>query len=178
MDDGSTIDLVNSLTFTGTSGSETINGLNADDILFGLDGADTLNGNNGDDALHGGNGSDDLYGGDGDDVLYGGAGVDMLYGQSGADTFVFDDIASSDNVQDFNLSEGDKLDVSDLISGYDPLSDAISDFVQITESGSNSYLSVDADGGADNFFQVAYLYNTTGLTDEEALETSGNLIAA
>ncbi|MGH1377183.1 MAG: type I secretion C-terminal target domain-containing protein, partial [Alphaproteobacteria bacterium] len=123
-------------------------------------------------------GSDYLYGGGGDDVLYGGSGIDMIYGQSGADTFVFDDITSSDNIQDFNLSEGDKLDVSDLISGYDPLSDAISDFVQITESGSNSYLSVDADGGADNFVQVAYLYNKTGLTDEEALETSGNLIAA
>ena len=181
LDDGSTIDLLNNLTFTGTAGNETINGLNANDILSGLDGDDTLNGNNGNDALHGGDGSDYLYGGSGDDVLYGGAGVDMLYGQSGADTFVFESssaLSASDNIQDFNLAEGDKLDVSDLLSGYDPLTDAISDFVQITESGSSSYLSVDADGGADNFVQVTYLYNATGLIDEEALETSGNLIAA
>ncbi len=74
------------------------------------------------------------------------------------------------------MADGDKLDVSDLIAGYDPLTDAISDFVQITESGSHSYLSVDADGGGDNFVQVAYIYNETGLTDEEALESSGNLI--
>ncbi|MBV1889115.1 MAG: type I secretion C-terminal target domain-containing protein, partial [Proteobacteria bacterium] len=139
---------------------------------------DTLNGSAFNETLFGRDGADTLYGHDGDDVLYGGAGVDMLYGQSGADTFVFDDTASSDNVQDFNLAEGDKFDVSDLLSGYDPLTDAISDFVHITESGSNSYLSVDADGGADNFIQVAYLYNATGITDEEALETSGNLIAA
>jgi hypothetical protein len=39
-------------------------------------------------------------------------------------------------------------------------------------------LNVDTDGGADNFVQVAYIYNATGLTDEDALETSGNLIAA
>ncbi|PCI54061.1 MAG: hypothetical protein COB36_11180 [Alphaproteobacteria bacterium] len=181
LDDGSMIDLLNNLTFTGTASGETINGLNANDILFGLDGADTLNGNNGNDALHGGDGSDYLYGNAGDDVLYGGAGVDMLYGQAGADTFVFESstaFTASDNIQDFNLSDGDKLDVSDLLIGYDPLTDAISDFVQITESGSNSYLSVDADGGADNFVQVAYIYNETGLTDEDALETSGNLIAA
>ena len=105
----------------------------------------------------------------------------MLYGQDGADTFVFEAdsaFTASDNIQDFDLSEGDVLDISDILSNYDPLNDAITDFVQITESGSNSYLSVDADGGADNFVQIAYLYNATGLTDEEALETSGNLIAA
>lgn len=178
LDDGSTIDLLNNLEFTGTAGNETINGLSADDILFGLDGVDSLRGNSGNDILYGDGGSDYLYGGSGEDVLYGGAGVDMLYGQAGADTFVFDDTVSSDNIQDFNLSEGDKLDISDLLIGYDPLTDAISDFVEITESGSNSYLSVDADGGANNFVQVAYIYNETGLTDEDALEVSGNLIAA
>ena len=178
LDDSTTIDLLNNLTFAGTSSNETINGLNGSDILSGLDGNDTLNAKDGDDSLFGGNGSDYLYGNGGDDVLYGGAGIDMLYGNAGADTFVLDDLSYSDNIQDFDLTAGDKLDVSDLLIGYDPLTDAITDFVQITESGSNSYLNVDADGGADNFVQVAYIYNETGLTDEDALETSGNLIAA
>ncbi|MBT3022062.1 MAG: calcium-binding protein [Candidatus Thiodiazotropha sp. (ex Lucina aurantia)] len=160
LDDGSTIDLLNNLTFKGTSGNDTINGTKMSDTLDGLAG------------------SDYLYAGDGDDVLYGGAGIDMLYGQAGADTFVFDDTASSDNIQDFDLTAGDKLDISDLLIGYDPLTDAITDFVQITETSGNSYLNVDVDGGADNFVQVAYIYNETGLTDEEALETSGSLIAA
>ena len=158
LDDGTVIDLLNNMTFTGTSGNDYIYGLNASDTLNGLDG------------------SDYLYAGNGDDVLYGGSGIDMLYGQSGADTFVFNDLSSSDNVQDFDLTAGDKLDVSDLLVGYDPLTDAITDFVQITESSGNSYLNVDADGGANNFVQVAYIYNETGLTDEDALETSGNLI--
>lgn len=68
------------------------------------------------------------------------------------------------------------MDISDLLSDYDPLSDAIADFVQITENSGNSYLNVDTDGGADNFVQVAYLYNEIGLTDETSLEASGNLI--
>ena len=160
LDDGTIIDLLNNVTFTGTSGS---------DYMWGLSSADTLKGLAG---------SDYLYGDGGDDVLIGGEGADMLYGQGGADIFLFDDLASSDNIQDFDLSEGDKLDISDLLIDYDPLTDAITDFVQITESGGNSYLNVDADGGADNFVQVAYIYNETGLTDEDALLNSGNLIAA
>ena len=114
-------------------------------------------------------------------MLYGGAGIDMLYGEAGSDVFMFESISAftaSDNIQDFKLAENDKLDISDLLVGFDPLTSAITDFVQITETGTNSYLSVDSDGGADNFVQVAYIYNETGLTDEDALLTSGNLIAA
>lgn len=160
LDDGTIIDLLNDLTFTGTSGSDYMWGLSSGDTLQGLAGSDWL------------------YGDGGDDVLIGGEGADMLYGQGGADIFLFDDLTSSDNIQDFDLSEGDKLDISDLLIDYDPLTDAITDFVQITESGGSSYLNVDADGGADNFVQVAYIYNETGLTDEDALLSSGNLIAA
>ncbi len=161
LDDGSEVVLGNMWNAVGSQFSDNIVG--------------TSNAN----MLDGGAGSDYLYGGDGDDFLYGGGGIDMLYGQNGADTFIFEASSAftdSDNVQDFDLSTGDKLDVSDLLIGYDALTDAITDFVQITESGSNSYLNVDADGGADNFVQVAYIYNETGLTDEDALETSGNLI--
>ncbi len=163
LDDGTTIDLTGGMAFTGTTAADSITATIQNDELYGLGGSDTL------------------YGGLGDDTLYGGGGVDMLYGQGGADIFAFEAdsaFTNSDNIQDFNLSDGDALDISDILSGYDPLTDAITDFVQITESGSNSYLNVDADGGADNFVQIAYLYNAIGLTDEEALETAGDLIAA
>jgi len=58
------------------------------------------------------------------------------------------------------------------------LTDAITDFVQITESGTTSYLAVDANGGGDSFTQVAAIFNQTGLTDEDALVASGNLLVA
>ncbi len=142
-----------------------------------LGGVQTGLGGSGNDLLYGYGGNDTLHGGVGNDLLNGGEGVDTLLGGTGADTFVIDDLNAVDTVQDFSLAQGDKLDISDLISGYDPLTDAISDFVQIADSGSNSIVSVDVDGGADNFVQIATLNNVTGL-DEEALESSGNLIAA
>lgn len=174
--DNTSLDFSLGLVMADTDDAHYSYGSVLDDVIDGRGGSDRLYGYAGDDTLIGGSGSDYLYGGDDDDVLYGGTGVDMLYGQGGADIFAFDNLSSSDNIQDFDLSTGDKLDISDLLIGYDPLTDAITDFVQITESGSNSYLKVDADGGADNFVQVAYIYNETGLTDEAALETSGNLI--
>ena len=95
-----------------------------------------------------------LLGGEGDDILYGGDGLDNLYGQEGADTFIFESVSAynnRDNIRDFSLAENDKIDLSDLLAGYDPLSDLITDFVQITDNGTHSYVAVDADGGSDNF---------------------------
>ena len=177
-DDGTVWDLTQGLNLVDTNDGHRSYGSVLNDVIDGRGGNDKLYGYAGNDTLIGGSGSDYLYGGNDDDVLYGGSGSDYLYGESGSDTFVFDDISGSDNVQDFNLSENDKLDISDLLIGYDPLSDAITDFVQITDNGFSTIVSVDTDGGADNFTQVAYIYNRTGLSDEEALETSGNLIAA
>ncbi|MGH1404349.1 MAG: Ig-like domain-containing protein [Alphaproteobacteria bacterium] len=134
-----------------------------------------------DDVLTGGASNDYLSGGAGDDTLYGGSGNDVLYGGDGADSFIFESVSAfggSNEIRDFNLAESDALDVADLLVGYDAITDAISDFIQITDNGSDSIVSVDANGGADNFVQIATLQNVTGLTDEDSLLSSGNLIAA
>ncbi|MCP5347359.1 MAG: type I secretion C-terminal target domain-containing protein [Gammaproteobacteria bacterium] len=84
-----------------------------------------------------------------------------------------------DVIKDFDIStDNDAINIADLLTAYDPLSDAITDFVQITDDGTDSTLKVDVDGGADNFVTIATIEGITGLTDEAALETSGNLIAA
>ena len=139
---------------SGTSSGETLNGASVGELIYGFDGNDTLNGN---------------------------GGEDHLYGGAGEDTFVFEAataFSNIDQIHDFSLANDDKIDLSDVLQGYDPLTDAITDFVQFTTSGANSILKVDADGGANNFVQIATLNNVTGLTDEAALVTSGNLIAA
>jgi hypothetical protein len=63
---------------------------------------------------------------------------------------------------------------------YDPLTQAITDYVEITDSGSDSIVKVDADvtGGGASFVQIATLEGITGLTDEAALESAGTLITA
>ena len=108
----------------------------------------------------------------------GNGGQDTLYGQDGADIFILKQDTAFDAVtviDDFDTAEGDVINLSDILDMYDPLTDVLTDFVQITDNGTDSSLAVDIDGGADNFVQIATLLNVTGLTDEDALVTSNNL---
>ena len=70
--------------------------------------------------LFGGTGEDVIIGGDGDDMISGGVGSDVLRGGAGADRFVFD-VSSfgrgTDIVSDFNVSEGDALELSAALTG-------------------------------------------------------------
>jgi len=67
-------------------------------------------------------GNDALYGGNGDDILDGRAGADTLTGGSGADTFLFMAgtafSGGSDTIADFSSGQGDKIDISDILSGH------------------------------------------------------------
>lgn len=131
------------------------------------------------DNIDGTPGDDVLYGTAGNDIIDGGTGLDNMTGAAGADTFVFGSDSFDDNVDiiaDFDPSEGDTIDLSEVLFDYDPLTDAITDFVEITSNGGDSVISVDTDGGADNFIQIATLTQTSGLTDETLLESNGTLI--
>ena len=72
------------------------------------------------------------------------------------------------------------IDVSDLLTNYDPLTDAIEDFVWMTNAGSNTdiYIDQDGSGAIEVWTKIATIEGVTGLTDEAALETNGHLIAA
>lgn len=126
--------------------------------------------------LDGGAGADTLSAGVGDDILSGGAGADVLTGGIGADTFRFDRIGGAiDHVTDFSESQGDRIDLHDILS--DAAGSTISDYVSLQSSGSNTILSVDLDGAgsAHSFVQIAQLDNTTGL-DVNNLYTLGQII--
>ena len=96
---------------------------------------------------------DRLVGRDGDDVLIAGNGHDILHGGLGADTFDIDDMTHFNTIQDFDLSEGDVLDISDLLQSYDPDNDMISDFTASCDVMSmyNSRLLHDRDVLSSNF---------------------------
>ncbi|TRW96279.1 type I secretion C-terminal target domain-containing protein [Paracoccus sp. M683] len=147
--------------------------------VIGRSGNDTITGSSGANKLEGRDGNDTLIGGGGDDLLLGGNGSDTLSGGTGADTFrLLNGESGTDTIADFNTGQGDVLDLADLLDLFDPMSDVITDFVEITTSGSNSLVKVDADGGANNFVLKVTLNGVTGLTDEAALVTSGNLLVA
>jgi serralysin len=130
-----------------------------------------------------GNGLNNLMSGSsGNDILDGGDGNDTLTGGSGTDTFVYHTGDTGvDLIKDFKLDQGDRFDLSDIISAFDPLADAITDFVQVTRTGVFSQLSVDEDGlaGGVNFVQIASLYTgKQDLTNEDMLLANGHLITA
>jgi Ca2+-binding RTX toxin-like protein len=118
-------------------------------------------------------------------TLSGQGGADELYGSDGIDIFVFENataFADLDTVSRYNTADGDALDISDILSaaGYQAGVDVLTDFVEITDNGLDSTLRVDVTGtgtfGAGT--EVATILGRTGLTDEAALEASGNLITS
>lgn len=155
----------------GTSGSQTIDGgggASGRDLLFGNAGNDTLSGQNDDDLLIGGGGNDILNGNDGNDLLIGGTGNDSLTGGAGADRFVFAEVGTLnlDSVLDYSFSQGDTLDLSTLLDANFTNTSQVSDFVKLTQTGTNVTVQVDTDGsaGGANFVDVASLtnYGTSG----------------
>lgn len=163
--------------FIGSEFADTITGNDAVNTINAGGGNDLIYARDDDDILYGDDGDDVIWAVGGDDIISGGSGSDTLRGQAGADTFMFmSGETGVDTIEDFSTAQSDVLNIADILVGYDPLVDAITDFVQITDSGSNSVVSVDANGGADNFVQIATLLNITGLTDEAALESNGTLV--
>ncbi len=104
---------LDSLTFDGGGGNDTLDGSAANGPLLGRGGA-------GDDLLIGGAGNDVLVGGTGDDTLVGGLGLDVLTGGAGADVFRFlstDDLWAAnarggpEAITDFSQAGGDRIDL-------------------------------------------------------------------
>jgi Ca2+-binding RTX toxin-like protein len=112
-----------------------------------LDSTDFLYGGTGNDKIEGGAGDDFIYGDAGDDILIGGAGADLIVGGEGSDIFVFtrSQNSSIDKIIDFQAKQ-DKIDVSDLLFQFDPVTDAIEQFVYFRATKDGAHLMVHMDG--------------------------------
>jgi VCBS repeat-containing protein len=91
----------------------------------------------------------------GADTLTGGAYNDTITSGAGADTLVYHLLASADATggnghdtwTDFNVAQGDKIDVSNLLIGWNDSTSNINDFVKVDHtSEGNTVLSIDRDG--------------------------------
>jgi len=102
----------------------------------------------GNDILDGGAGNDTLYGEGGDDIIIMGLGADTAYGGKGADVFAITLVDGQvDRIVDFDCDQGDTLNVTDVLEGYDPLTDHIWNFVRFYVSNGVDYeLQIRADG--------------------------------
>ncbi|MGY5795396.1 immunoglobulin-like domain-containing protein, partial len=107
-----------------------------------------------------------LIGSDGDDILSGSGGIFTVSGGAGADTFVLDadalnDVKLADVITDYKASEGDTLDVSNLLDsllGHQASEAEALASVKTTVGGADTVVSVNANGG---WHDVAVLQNTT-----------------
>lgn len=159
-------------TVNGTAGSDTLNGTVRSDDIRGGGGNDRIYGSDGSDTLYGELGIDYLYGDAGDDTLVGGAGADRIYGGAGNDIFGFTTAGDGvDMIYDF--AAGDKLNITDILSGFTAGSDDINLFVSKQETSSGALFLVDSNGGGDNFaqaFKLAY-NNLSGQSVQDLLDT-------
>ncbi|MEZ5813825.1 MAG: Ig-like domain-containing protein [Alphaproteobacteria bacterium] len=167
----------------GGGGNDWMEGNKGNDTLNGGDDNDILLGDEGDDILNGGAGDDFLSGDIGADTLNGGAGTDTLYGGAGLDTFVFQGVGILDGnlnrVVDFSQTDNDVIRLVDILEGYDPITDAIADFITLSETVSHTYISVDRDGAGTNYAsaQVVRIENVTGeWSDISDMIAQGDLV--
>ncbi|NCE88425.1 type I secretion protein [Pseudomonas sp. Q1] len=143
------------------------------DTLLGGAGDDILFGQGGNDYLDGGKGNDILLGGTGNDTLIGGPGNDILIGGSGADTFVWKagDVGN-DVIKDFKASEGDRIDLRDLLKGE--TDSTIDNYLKITTVDGVSTLQVSSEGKLNAAGGVANADVTIKLEGNDWSHTSIN----
>lgn len=130
----------------------------ADDVLGGND---IIHGTSGPDVLFGGAGDDQIWGEGGNDTLMGGGGNDTLIGGSGADVFKWslNDAGSAgepavDHLADFSKSQGDTLDLRDLLQGETEAT--LSQYLSFGEEGGKAVLSISATANGDVTQKVVF----------------------
>jgi Ca2+-binding RTX toxin-like protein len=116
-----------------------------------------LIGNDGNNKLSGLVGFDTLAGGKGDDILSGGADQDIFDYNALADRGTGKEV-----ITDFNLNDGDVLDLGDLLatftygsSGFDAFNQKALQFVD--DGKGNTIVEVDVDGGGDDYVTLVTL---------------------
>ena len=102
--------------------------------------------------LAGGAGEDILIGGTANDILIGGRGNDTLRGNAGADLFIVSGVDSgNDTIEDFTVADGDALDISRALQGT---SGQLTNYVQLTPSGTNTLLAISTAGRGTGYTNI------------------------
>lgn len=124
----------------------------------------------------GGPGNDTLSGGGESDILYGGAGDDILTGGTGADTFVIEDTYDgNDIITDFDATQHDAVDLTSILNGASTL---LSDYIRLSSNGTDTTISIDADGNGSDYNDMVITLRQNMFGDEHLpfLWANGSLI--
>ncbi|QBG37049.1 VCBS domain-containing protein [Litorilituus sediminis] len=142
------------------------------DVLYGSAASETISGAGGNDVLYGFAGDDILKGGSGDDLLIGGAGSDSLRGNGGSDTYYFGSDAADGSIDTITkFSNGDSIDLSDLLNGETDGADSLAEYLHFSFDGTNTLISVDKDknGTTDLTIKLNDVNLVDGAVDDAAI---------
>ena len=95
----------------GGFGTDLLISGSANDIVLGNQDNDNINAGDGANLIFGGFGNDVVASGSGNDTLWGNEGDDALSGGVGPDRYVFAAASGNDQINGFNVAEGDRLDL-------------------------------------------------------------------
>ncbi|WP_417585986.1 retention module-containing protein [Nitrincola sp.] len=120
----------------------------------------------------------DIVGSSGDDYLFATDGDDVLIGGAGADTFKWSlsTQGGDDVVMDFNASEGDVVDIADLLQGEE--GGNLTDYISVTESVQGTLIELTPMGDGSSATQSIMLdgvsfadlgIDTSTMTTDEAI---------
>ncbi|WP_026441344.1 BapA/Bap/LapF family large adhesin [Acinetobacter baylyi] len=113
----------------------------------------------------------------GADIITSSAGNDTYTTHGGADTVIFKLLNSTDATggnghdtwTDFSKADGDKIDITALLSGQSVSSSTINNYVTVTTKGADTVISIDRDGSAGHTYdstELLTLKNVNTTLDE------------
>ena len=103
------------------------------------------------------------------------ADADRLTGSAYGDTLIYHLLNAnnatggnnSDSWTNFSLAQGDKIDIHELLSGWNHQASTLGNYVQVTSNGSNTVIAIDRDGTGGT-------YQSTNLITLENVNTTLN----
>jgi hypothetical protein len=174
--DSTTTVTVDSNLIAGTDEGETLRGTDTapgepGDVISGRGGNDYILGYGGDDFVDGGDGDDNIVlAGPGSSTVTGGPGFDQISLGPLADTVRITGLGDgADFIRNFNATEGDRLDLRELLRDSGVTDETVDQFVSSSEFNFNDggirvQVDLDGPGGHQRPVTVAYLEQPVGVT--------------
>jgi len=84
--------------------------------------------------------------------------------------------AGGDHWTNFSLAQGDKIDIGDLLVGWDGNTASLGNYINVTQSGSNTVISIDRDGAGSTYTNTALVTLDNVQTTYEELVNQQHII--
>lgn len=84
--------------------------------------------------------------------------------------------AGGDHWTNFSLAQGDKIDIGDLLVGWDGNTASLGSYINVTQSGSNTVISIDRDGAGSTYTNTALVTLDNVQTTYEELVNQQHII--